>query len=92
MPDISYDSRGWKDLGVNERVKLSLASLLIISSIVLGFVSFIWLALIPTSVIATMGLFGSEALAILGIASYFNNEMIKFESKVRTRLDNLGQE
>lgn len=92
MLETTYDTRKWNDLGFNDKLKLSLATFLIISSVVLGFISFIWLAIIPTSVIATMGLFGSEALAILGISSYFHNELIKFESDVTSRLKNIDNE
>lgn len=89
MAEVTYDKRKWNDLGVTEKFKLTLASLLIVSSIILGFLSFIWLTYVPGSVIATIGLFGSEALAILGISSYFHNELVKFESNVRTRLSDI---
>ena len=83
------DSRSWKELGFGDKIRYSLATLLIVSSIVLAFVSFIILLEIPSSVIGTIGLFGSEALGILGIASYFSNEIIKFKSKVDAKLNEL---
>lgn len=89
MAEVTYDKRKWKELAFTDKLKLTLASLLILSSIVLGFLSFIWLTYVPGSVIATIGLFGSEALAILGISSYFHNELVKFESNVRTRLSDI---
>lgn len=88
----NYDKRKWNELGVADKFKLTLASALILSSIILGFLSFIWLTFIPGSVIATMGLFGSEALAILGIASYFHNELVKFETNVQSRLNDVEPE
>lgn len=87
----TYDTRSWKELGFGDKMKYSLAAFLIVSSVVLGFISFIWLAMIPGSVIATSGLFGSEALALLGISSYFYNELVKFETKVDKRLNNLNK-
>ena len=86
MPDISYDSRGWKDLGISEKLKLSVAGALIVASIILGFASFIILYEIPTSVIGLDGLWLSTALAVLGITSYFHNEMVQFQGKVNERL------
>lgn len=85
------DNRSWKDLGFGEKIRYSLATLLIVSSIILAFVSFIILLEIPSSVIGTAGLFGSEALGILGIASYFSNEIIKFQSKVDAKLNELDE-
>lgn len=86
MSDISYDSRKWKELGFADKMKYSIASVLVFSSIVIGFLSFIWLAMIPTSVIALSGLWLSTALAILGISSYFHNEMVQFEGKINKRI------
>ena len=85
------DNRSWNDLGFGEKIRYSLATLLIVSSIILAFVSFIILLEIPSSVIGTLGLFGSEALGILRIASYFSNEIIKFQSKVDAKLNELDE-
>lgn len=89
MKNATYDNRTWHDLGINDKVKLSLASSLIISSVIMGFLSFLCLHEVPTSVIGTMGLFGSEALAILGISSYFHNELVRFQSTVKEKLQDL---
>ena len=92
MSDISYDVRKWKDLGFGDKMKYSIASVLVLSSIVIGFASFIWLAMIPTSVIALSGLWLSTALAILGISSYFHNELVQFQGKINDRLKRLDYE
>lgn len=86
MSDVSYDSRKWKELGFADKMKFSIASILVFSSIVIGFVSFIWLAMIPTSVIALSGLWLSTALAILGISSYFHNELVQFQGRINKRI------
>lgn len=91
MPELNYDNKKWKELGISDKVKITIAGSLVIASIILGFVSFIILLEIPTSVIGLDGLWLSTALAILGIGSYFHNEMIKFEAKVNTRLHNLNK-
>lgn len=86
MSDVSYDSRKWKELGFADKMKYSIASVLVFSSIVIGFLSFIWLAMIPTSVIALSGLWLSTALAILGISSYFHNELVQFQGRINKRI------
>lgn len=92
MSDISYDIRKWKDLGFGDKMKYSIASVLVLSSIVIGFASFIWLAMIPTSVIALSGLWLSTALAILGISSYFHNELVQFQGKINDKLKRIEDE
>lgn len=92
MSDVSYDIRKWKDLGFADKMKFSIASVLVFSSIVIGFASFIWLAMIPTSVIALSGLWLSTALAILGISSYFHNELVQFQGKINDRLKRMDYE
>lgn len=92
MNDVAYDIRKWKDLGFADKMKFSIASVLVFSSIVIGFASFIWLAMIPTSVIALSGLWLSTALAILGISSYFHNELVQFQGRINDRLKRLDNE
>lgn len=92
MNDIAYDIRKWKDLGFADKMKFSIASVLVFSSIVIGFASFIWLAMIPTSVIALSGLWLSTALAILGISSYFHNELVQFQGKINDKLKRMDYE
>lgn len=92
MNDVAYDTRKWKDLGFADKMKFSIASVLVFSSIVIGFASFIWLAMIPTSVIALSGLWLSTALAILGISSYFHNELVQFQGKINDKLKRLDNE
>jgi hypothetical protein len=92
MNDVAYDIRKWKDLGFADKMKFSIASVLVFSSIVIGFASFIWLAMIPTSVIALSGLWLSTALAILGISSYFHNELVQFQGKINDKLKRLDNE
>lgn len=92
MQESLYDNRTWKELGVSDKVKLSIAGILVLSSIVLGFVSFILLLEIPTSVIGLDGLWLSTALAVLGITSYFHNELSHFQTEVKTRLKKIEEQ
>lgn len=79
----------WTDLGFSDKFKLTIAGVLVAASVILGFVSFIILLEIPTSVIGLEGLWLSTALAVLGIASYFHNEFVEFQGKVAERLNRL---
>lgn len=89
--DGVLDPRGWKELGVSDKFKLTIAGTLVLSAIILGFISFIILLEIPGSVIATMGLWLSAGLSIIGIASYFHNEMVQFQGKVTDRLNRMDK-
>lgn len=89
MTDSTYENKKWAELGAATKIKLSSAAALVAASIILGFVSFIILLEIPTSVIGLSGLWLSTALAIMGITSYFHNEMVQFQSEVKTRLKKL---
>ena len=91
MSDLSYDTRKWKDLGFADKMKFSIASILVFSSIVIGFVSFIWLSFVPGSVIALSGLWLSTALAVLGISSYFHNELVQFQGRVTNKLNKIEE-
>lgn len=92
MADTTYENKKWQELGAATKIKLSSAAALVIASIILGFTSFIILLEIPTSVIGLSGLWLSTALAIMGITSYFHNEMVQFQSEVKTRLKKLDEQ
>ena len=88
--DNTFDTRSWKNLGFGDKLKFTIAVTLVLASIVLGFVSFIILFEIPGSVIGLSGLWLSTALAVLGISSYFHNELVSFQNKVTERLNKLN--
>jgi len=91
MRDLSVDNRKWKELGIGDKIKFSIAASLVVASVVLGFVSFIILLEVPTSVIGLDGLWLSTALAVLGISAHFKNEMVKFQSNVNDRLNRINK-
>lgn len=92
MTDLTYDTRSWKQLGFNEKFKISIAGALVLASIALGAVSFILLLEIPGSVIGLDGLWLSTALAVLGIAGHFHNELVHFQTEVKSRLNKIDEE
>lgn len=90
MKTITQDKK-WNELGIADKVKISIAGALVTASILIGFVSFYLLYEIPTSLLGLEGIWLSTALAVLGIASYFNNEMTKFQAHVQDRLNRLDK-
>lgn len=79
----------WREISISEKVKLSMSVLLIIASIVLGFVSFIVLCEIPSSVIGLNGVWLSTALGLLGITAYVDTTMAKVKTDVQETLDKI---
>ena len=88
----TFDTRSWKQLGFGDKLKYSIAGILVCSSIVLGFGSFIMLLEIPTSVIGLDGLWLSTALMVLGISAHFHNELVSFQTKVSERLREINND
>lgn len=79
----------WVDLGASEKTKLSLSIFLIISSVILGFLSFLILNEIPGSVIGVNGVWCSTALALLGITAYVNTQVVKMKTELTERMNEL---
>ena len=87
-----FDNRKWKELGFKEKSQYLMAIGFGVASIVLGFVSFIVLSFIPTSVIAMSGLWASVACGIFGISMYFKNEMMELNEEIHKKIDSIGKE
>ena len=89
MNTESFDNRKWDELGASIKTKLIISCSLVASSIILGFISFVMLLEIPTSVIYLDGLWLSTATGVLGISSYFHTKMVQFQTEVKTRFKEL---
>lgn len=87
---MSENKTNWKELGFSEKTKLSLSIFLVISSVLLGFISFILLNYVPSSVIGLNGCWLSCALGLLGITSYFSNQLVKMETEVKRKINELN--
>lgn len=81
----------WTTLDITNKIKLSLASILIIASIVLGFVSFFVLNTIPNSVLAIDGEWLATACAILGISMYFHNSLVNYQTKLNKEIKDIDE-
>ena len=82
----------WKELPVKEKIQYFLAVLFGVASVSIGFVAFIILLEIPSSVIGISGMWASVSLGCIGIGMFFHNKMIEFETKVDERLSRLKYE
>ena len=79
----------WNELGASEKTKLSLSVFLIISSVILGFISFLILNEIPGSVIGINGVWMSTALALLGITAYVNTQVVKMRTQLAEKMNEI---
>jgi hypothetical protein len=79
----------WNELGASEKTKLSLSIFLIVSSVILGFISFLILNEIPGSVIGINGVWMSTALALLGITAYVNTQVVKMRTQLAEKINEI---
>lgn len=68
------------------------AIVLILSSIVIAFLSLILTMTIGAGVLAYIGEALSAALAIFGIGVYFANKMAQFQTDIKAEMDNIRKE
>lgn len=74
-------SQKWKD-GLN----YGMAGFLIVTAVILAFVSFIITLTVGTSVIAWGGLCMGTALTLIGGGMYFHNQMVTFETNTNRKM------
>lgn len=75
-------SQKWKD-GLN----YGMAGFLIITAVVLAFVSFIITLTVGTGVIAWGGLSMGTALTLIGGGMYFHNQLVTFETSTNKKVE-----
>lgn len=92
MENINIYDKKWSDLGAKEKSQLILAYSFAGASILLGFISFIWLTYIPGSVLGACGMYGSFACAILGIGVYLKTQILEMKTEVKNKLAVLDKE
>lgn len=80
---------GWKDMGIKEQTELVLASLLVISSIVLIFIAFFITLTVGTGVIAAATEMCATALGLLGIGIYARNALVELDTKVTQKVQEM---
>jgi hypothetical protein len=77
-------SQKWKD-GLN----YGMAGFLILTAVVLAFVSFIITLTVGTGVIAWGGLSMGTALTLIGGGMYFHNQLITFETNANRKMEEM---
>ena len=91
MDELNREEKKWKELGFGEKLKYSLAAFYALCSVLIGAASFIILYEVPNSVLAISGLWMSGCLAILGITQYFKNQLVEFQTEVKSRLNKIDE-
>lgn len=82
----------WSELGAKDKTQLILAIVLIASSILLLFVSFLITMEIGTGVLAGAAEMLATALGLFGIGMYVKNSLIDLHTEVNKRMDELDKQ
>ena len=82
--------------GLSQRTKdkfqYGMAGFLILSAVILAFVSFIITLTVGTGVIAWGGLCMGTALTLIGGGMYFHNQLVTFETNANRRMEEMSQQ
>lgn len=73
-----------------DRFQYVMSGFLIVSAVVLAFVSFIITLTVGTGVIAWGGLCMGTALTLIGGGMYFHNQLVTFETKTNRRMEEMS--
>lgn len=82
----------WSELGAKDKTQLILAIVLIASSILLLFVSFIITLEIKSGVLAGSAEMLATALGLMGIGMYVKNSLIDLHTEVNKRIEELDKQ
>lgn len=88
----SHTGEKWKDIGVRDKFQLINGTVLIVSAIALYFLAFLITLSIGFDIISAGATMLASGLACFGIASFFKNQLVEFESKVYKRIDEKYEE
>lgn len=82
--------------GISQRTKDKLhygtAGFLILSAVVLAFISFFITLTVGTGVIAWGGLCMGTALTLIGGGMYFHSQMVTFETKANMKMEEMAEQ
>ena len=82
--------------GLSQRTKdkfqYGMAGFLILSAVILAFVSFIITLTVGTGVIAWGGLCMGTALTLIGGGMYFHNQLVTFETNANRKMEEMSQQ
>jgi len=75
-----------------DKFQYGMAGFLILSAVILAFVSFIITLTVGTGVIAWGGLCMGTALTLIGGGMYFHNQLVTFETNANRRMEEMSQQ
>ena len=81
------NEKKWSELGARDKFQLVNGTALIVSAIVLYYVSFLITLTIGVGVISGGATLLGTGLALFGIGSYFKNQMVNFEANLEKEVD-----
>ena len=79
----------WKDISVKDKWQIINGTSLVVSAIILYFLSFCLTMTIGFDVISAASTMLATGLAFFGITSYIKNQMMDFETKVNKKMRQL---
>lgn len=82
-------SNKWNEIGAREKMQIVNGTALVISAIILYFLSFLLTMTIGVGVISAGATLLATGLAFFGITSYIKNQMMEFETKVNKKMKQL---
>lgn len=74
-----------------DKFQYGMAGFLILSAVILAFVSFIITLTIGTGVIAWGGLCMGTALTLIGGGMYFHNQLVTFETNANKKMEEMAE-
>lgn len=84
-----YQMEKWKDISVKDKWQIINGTSLVLSAIILYFLSFALTLAIGFDVISAASTMLATGLAFFGITSYIKNQMVDFETKVNNKIKKL---
>lgn len=82
----------WKDISVKDKWQIINGTSLVVSAIILYFLSFSLTLAIGFDVISASSTMLATGLAFFGITSYIKNQMVNFETKVNEKMKQLEEQ
>ena len=81
------ERESWKTISIKEKFQIINGTLLIVSAIILYFLSFIITLTIGMGVISAGATLLATGLAFFGITGYIKSQMLDFQTKMREKVD-----
>ena len=87
----TMEKQNWRNISVKEKFQIVNGTMLVISAIVLYFISFAITLEIGYNIIAAGGTLLATGLAFFGITSYIKNQLIEMQTEVNRKLEKIDE-